>query len=779
MTLGGQRRLGNRSLSRLILRTLIAALLTAATALSAQSAADAQLLDRLDAAIGPTVPPELPQAGDPVAQQLQVGLGELGRYLHQGDRGAVERALFRFNQSSVRRPDWAWPEYAMAHAFLLMHDLGAPVLASQGTHLGELHLEAMWRHLLEALHRDPDFLRARSLLGELAYASGDRTLHDDMRDALAIEVSRPDPLPDALVAWGRHQRTELKYAIALAIFDRAQQIGADPSVIALERARTLEALGQSEPARAAYWAGAERLTPRGRDLYRQDLGWILDDDSLATFDAVPDGEVAGWLRRFWGERDAAAVVDPGHREVEHLRRWVHAFANFRVNAPWLRIARTRVEFAFDDVRDPCVGNATGFYQQLPVVPPALPGDVRRTEALLDHRGIIYMRHGEPYARAVPPLVLGDGAESTGDDGVAAGHEGERLDDSMRNTEVWVYWTEGAWRVFQFRGSEALGQDAATTMSSYLPWQSAQAWQALARILPLYRPAANRVANYRGIQPMTCLPDVTPAIAQQRGDAVVGINSDTERPPVLEPWNVGNRFFAVGANRDRRGAALVTFAIAVRDLATRNLVDGRVAWPLRFHIVAYRTSDGTRIDTDTTRVFAGQRAPTTGFLTGWFELPLDPGQWQLAVLVRQDGDTTGGGYALRRRLEIGDDTSLLLGDVVTGRNDQPGWTAPDGSFPVNALGTWPSNGTVDLWYQVGGLAAGEEYRTTLEVIPADDLSRGKVQVAATDRATGPVTTVRKAIGLENLTPGTFYLRVTIEAGGRAVTREQVIVVTGGG
>lgn len=744
-----------------------------------QAPDDEAILATLDGAIGPQDPPELPEAGDPVAREVQRGLVEIGKYLRSNDRRALERALFRFNQSSTRRPDWPWPEYAMAHAFLLMHDLGAPHLQSEGSTLGESHLAAMWRHLSAALRRDPAFMRGRLLLAELAYASGDRELHDGMLDALTVEVSRRDPLPEALVAWGRHRRTAGDHAVALAIFERAGQLGADASVVALERARTLEALDRPDDARTAYWQGADGITARGRQLYRQDLGWILDDDSLAAFDAVPDGEVAGWLRRFWGERDAAVVQPAGHREVEHLRRWVYAFAHFRVHNPWDRIARTRVDFAFDDIRDQCVGNATSFYQQLPIVPPALPGDVRASESLLDHRGIVYLRHGEPFARAVPPEVLGqsDSAAARAA-GIAPGQESERLAESLRNTEIWVYWVDGAWRVFQFRGSDALGHDAATTMSSYLPWQSVQAWQALARIMPGYRAAANWIASYRGVQPHTCLPEVRLAIAEQRDDAMVGINTDTERPPILEPWTVADRFFAIGADRGQPAAALVTFSIPMSQLKGSELRDGRVAWPLHFKLVAYRSSDGTRIDRDTTRIFAARGMVAASFLSGHFVLPLGPGRWQVAILVRQPSDTTAGGYSLRRNLDIGRDNRLLVSDVVTGRGDQPTWDAPDGPFPVNPLGYWPRGGVVELWYQVGGLASGDDYRTILEVMPADQEASGTIRVAASDRATGSVTTVRKSLGLENLAPGRYHLRVTIEAGDRTTTREQDIVVTRG-
>lgn len=756
----------------------LACAIAATRTLPAQSPADAAALGTLDLAVGTDRMPASLEITDGVARQVEQGLRELDAFVRGNDRRALERALFRFDQAAARRTDWAWPEYAMAHAFLMLHDLGAPTTGSEGLIPGETHLAAMWRHLYAALRRDADFAPARVLLVELAYAGGDRALHDDMLAAIAQEVSRKDPLPKALVVWARQKRVERDDAIALAILERARGLGADPGVVALERARCLEALGRPDEARLAYWQGVDHPTADARQLYRQDLGWILDDDSLAVFDAVPDAELGSWLRRFWAGRDAAVVAPPLPREVEHLRRWVYAFAHFRVEQPWTRIPRSRVDFAFDDILDQCVGNATPFYQQLPILPPALPGDVRINETLLDHRGIIYLRHGEPFARAVPPSVLADdpAVQAEAAAGIAPGQERARLAESLADTEVWVYWVEGRWRVFQFRGSDALGHDAATTMSSYLPWQSLQAWEALARMLPAYQAAANAVRIYRGgAQRPTCMTALHQAVLRQREDAVVGINTDTERPPILEPWNAVQQFFAIEAMPSHSARALVTFSIPTSRLAGRELEDGAMLWSIRFRVVAWRGSDGTRIDLDTTRTFLARQPAGEGFLAGWLEVPLSPGSWQVALLARQPGDTVAGSYALRRPLTVGGTGAIGMGDLLAGRAGQPAWDAPDGPFPVNATGLWADDQPVELWYQVTGLATGDDYRTTVEVVPDDSRHAESIKVTTNDRAAGPVTIVRRTLGLDQLSPGGYRVVVTVAKGNVTVRREQPILV----
>ena len=276
-------------------------------------------------------------------------------------------------------------------------------------------------------------------------------------------------------------------------------------------------------------------------------------------------------------------------------------------------------------------------------------------------------------------------------------------------------------------------------------------------------------------PRTCLPDVTVAIGRQREDATVGINSDTERPPVLEPWNTVQRYFALGGEPAGPARALITFAVPLAHVVTDSLLDGSLAWRLDFRIVAYRLDDGTRVALDTTRAYRAAARPDRGIVTGWFEVPLGPGRWQVAVLVRQPGDTASGGYSLRRNLVFDDGDGLGLSDVVTGRSDQPGWPAPDGPFPVNALGAWPEGDVVELWYEVRGIPAGEAYRTTLRVEPAEDRLRDDITVTTTDRAAGAVTRVRRALGLRSLEPGRYRLIVTVEHGRESATREQDILV----
>jgi hypothetical protein len=306
------------------------------------------------------------------------------------------------------------------------------------------------------------------------------------------------------------------------------------------------------------------------------------------------------------------------------------------------------------------------------------------------------------------------------------------------------------------------------------------WDALSRVVPAYGAVASRLALLEGrlvppVFPATCEAEFRAALKQHRADANLGIDTDSDTPPITVPWNAALRFFGLGAEADRSGRALATFAIPVRDLVADTVANGAAVWPVDFRIVAYRPSDGRRIDMDSTRRFTATAAPADGYLSGHFELPLAAGTWQLAMVARQHGDTTAGAYALRRNLVIGSATPLALGDIVTGREGQPAWRAPDGPFPVNTLGTWPEGGTVELWYEVRGVEDGDTYRTTIEVIPTERRLGDPIQIATDDRASGAITRVRKTIGLDRLRPGVYRLVVTVEHGGASAVREQEIFI----
>ena len=148
---------------------------------SAQQETDRELLGQLDDSIHSIHVAALPSAGhtrDGVTTTIAAGFSDLDSWLRANDLRALDRALSRFQAASGRRPDWGWPEYAMARSMVMLHLRGLPWRPYPGIMEGELYLEAALRHLDGALHREPAFQRARQLLVDLTLPSGDRELRD-------------------------------------------------------------------------------------------------------------------------------------------------------------------------------------------------------------------------------------------------------------------------------------------------------------------------------------------------------------------------------------------------------------------------------------------------------------------------------------------------------------------------------------------------------------------------------------------------------------------------
>ncbi len=82
----------------------------------------------------------------------------------------------------------------------------------------------------------------------------------------------------------------------------------------------------------------------------------------------------------------------------------------------------------------------------------------------------------------------------------------------------------------------------------------------------------------------------------------------------------------------------------------------------------------------------------------------------------------------------------------------------------------------MFFEVQGLAENDSYRTTIEVRPLDPRMKESVQIGSTDRAGGPITHVRKSLGLERLPVGKYTLTVTVAAGGHGATKTQQLVIS---
>lgn len=793
-------------------RWLLARTLASAAPSSAQQTAG--VAPAANAEADGMVPPTLVSQGLASAMPAGVAteaLAMLRRGEASGDAAPVREMLRLATIATSREKRSAWGPYLSARGLLALVRMDAPPMVSHAQRDGEGYVDAFWRHLLLAVERDPSFAPARQLAAAQLVAAGDRYLTADQRRLVERMVAMPEPSADFLLVHARDLRTAGHHDRALAALERSSVLGGDAGRLALERARTLRALGRRDEASTAYWAGLRQLTPTTREAYRFDLAWILEGDTLAVFDALPPEAVQPWLARFWAERDAAAANRAGERLEEHLRRWTVAFRDYRVPKPERRRHYARVEYLFDRL-DRCVASDSPLYERLVRLQPSLAGDIRFREPLLDHRGLMYLRHGEPVGRVVgvgTGPIRNTGADVlaslAGEIGWAAVFDGGstlftpipqftspvvpiegQLDietmRSMERNESWLYWIEGAWRLLHFRGSVAMGQWAPSTLTSYLPVKGyGLEWFLRGRLDPQYARVGADLINVgeRRIlalhQEPTCIASVLALIDRSRADSRMATTADSDTPPLAKAWNAVVQSYVVGSTRDATSRALVTFAIPLRALAPSDSSEGRRVYPVAFRLVAHEAASGRTVTVDTLRQFVrrGAAAPNE-HLAGWFEVPLPAGTWQLAVRMAQQPDSVGA-YGLQRGLAV-PEAAFSLSSIVPGvAGTSLRWPGDGEGFPVNTLGVWQEGATVELYYEVHGLADGTAYQTTLEVKPQNPRVRTTVRIRSTDRAAGPFTQVRKSLALGKLPVGTHWLSVSVEEGGRTVTSRQAIVV----
>jgi len=682
------------------------------------------------------------------------------------------------------------PVYLLARGF---HDLGvarAPVRSNLAQKDGETNADTFWRLLRPLIDAEPSYAPADRLATDALLALGDRTLRPDELELLAMLLRRTPGDPKLLIVEARRARALGAPEAALARLDAAQAAGGDRGVVGIERARTLAMIGQLADAETAYWSGTKELTAAGREAYRTDIAWFVHPDTLAPFDAVPRDSVPAWLRRFWLDRDALAANRPGERLQEQLLRWADAFRDYRVPLPWRRTQYTRVEFFFEEP-DLCL-NETGrlLQEELARLQPSLSGDVRGSEPLLDHRGLIVLRHGEPMQRVVgkPPAADSTDQKLRNRPRPLRAEElrALRMSESMRFNESWLYWFDGRWRTLSFRGSEALGTHASTTLMSYLPLANAIGegfeadWLLRAGLSEEWARAEAWLREPRGRrsrQSLACDTPVRTAVHQQREDAVVAASVDSDTPPIRDPWPSAIQVYGLGDDA-ASGKALVALAIPRDRLEAARLPDGRFDHPVQIRVTAYDRATGRYAAIDTVVHFVASDPPSDrSFFSQLLELPLGTGNWRAAVKLTQESDTVGS-YAVLPETSIGRERGLGMSDIVLGRVGGVSWRTPSGSnFAVNTVGTWSRNDEAEIYYEVYGARAGESLRTRIEIRSLEE-GRGGDRVSASFSAVadGGRLSVERRLGLSQLRGGRYEVTVLVESETGSVTRRQRLIVT---
>ncbi|HEX6644711.1 MAG TPA: hypothetical protein VF037_08535 [Gemmatimonadales bacterium] len=776
--------------------SLALALAAGAGPIEAQSGAERRALDAFrDSLLGApstaalnAIPPEWSGGVAPGLARLRRGFHWLARGRLSGRRGDLDRALIELDWAVTAERQWPYAWFGRGLAKLALSEAGFRPKPMAGMPPGRNFYQGFTSDLIAAFERDSLFAPGVELLAELLPPQGNRS--QPVAFVRALERAAANGATNAAVhlVLGRAYRAIWDDERALAAFDAYLAAGGDPGTAALERARSLAGLGRLDAAAEAYLRGVTLDATETRAHFRRDLAWVATDSELTAFDALPPELVGRWVSDFWALRDAENLRRPGERLREHLRRWNYAHRRFRVVEPERKTDYQKV--MFPDI-GACLEAGPKSLDNLSFEDPSRLADARRRERMLDHRGIVYIRHGEPAARLRAP---GEGEfdveQVAGATATDAGHGSDafsrRGDDDTgvmgRVDEVWQYWIAGDSRIFYFSGSLPLGRTTPSTLYPYVPLRPALLYRVAAldaRYLKVARAAELQLAGMRRAGPIACMAESMRLRRETRTAMETSVRTDTYSLLFPEGLDPIVQAAAVGDPAAGQGRLLLVYAIPGERLVPSPLPDGRVTYPIAMRLTAIDRAHHQVRGIDSLRTFVVRDSIRAGsYLTGLLELPLPAGAYEVRVALHTPDEKAGSALELGT-VDLGAPAGTLgMSDLLL-EADGGGlrWSNRGEPVMLNALNAYRPGDAAPVYYEAFGMVPGRTYETTLSVRRAGDDDGPSVSVVFSETADRPSAAFRRTIGLENIDRGQYRLALTIleKETGTRVSRSRLINV----
>ncbi len=484
---------------------------------------------------------------------------------------------------------------------------------------------------------------------------------------------------------------------------------------------------------------------RDAALFVRDVKWIATDSIVTSYASIALSERTLWLQRFWAGLDASDARPSGARLVEHFRRW--------------RLSLTRYRWSPD-------GWAAG-HPPFVEVPDAkkLPPGLRYVQSsglrylvsgspksqVLDDRGSMVMRHGDPIETVQPGSLAADFAtlgwdtenglvllgfgrpDLPGDLGIAARlgmlvrgfPQGDLMTNCQLDSGLCVLAAaesqegrQGLWGLGAIRGEQMFAKfTTARTRAE--------------------RTSGNPILLSRRI----------PVVAQ-----AYGISADHILVVVSVPWQQ----LADGTSPSDPGTLLLRVRMSLANGA------------------------GESVSVDTVRRLQLRSAPEPGaYVSMMFEVPVTPGTWMVGIVASDTATSIGGGARVRsvHALNLGA-PQLQVSDPILGRPASGlSWTFNGTTIPLNPAGAWRRQELSTLHYRVGGMRPGDQYRTTIELwesVPTAAAPR--LQLSTTSVARNAEEAFDREIDISRLRNGAYRVVVrVIGTDGSSASAEQGMVV----
>lgn len=665
---------------------------------------------------------------------IALRLGELASKSHYDD------AASEFQWAIDLQPEWPYPWFGMGLAEYGVGDSKVSVVAGLQTMLGKDALTRSAVAFARSAQVDPSFVAG---LVELAGTALRQRVNiklgvalDALRQAAATESSGH---PEILLARGRVEREVGHPDSAITAFRRYVATGPNRSLGLLEVARTGLMSGRLD-AQLAYYEGASTGDSTALAAYRGDLALIASDSVLEAFDRSSGSARSTMLRDFWGERDKTELQVPGSRLAEHYRRFYYARRNFA-------LATTNRHY---DIVERFRSGSPDF----------------------DDRGIIYLRHGAPDARASYHSANVPANESwryTKPDGDLVFHFISRED--VQDYKL----VESIFDVLGFSGAVLLQETERTPVLSELGSRAEELLLSRERLSPMY-------ARLQRVGRVSAARYQADERRLGRESLRVGTTTDSYGLRFAKELPARTEVLAVGSV-DGRPMVHVTYAIPGAALVPVRMNRGFM-YAVRLRFMALDKGGGVVASLDTTRRFlAAQEVPAGEHLVGRVAVPVAEGtlSYRLALQQGEEAGVVSPRDSLRAVSSA--PAGPRLSDVVLGsRSANLVWEQAAGDTVFfNPLRTYRTGESMRVFYEVLGIAAGERYATQVAVRRGDG-ERSLLQkifggggaaitVRFEEEAT-PSRGVQREIALEKLKPGMYTLEVTVtDDEGRKDRRQQ--------
>lgn len=601
----------------------------------------------------------------------------------------------------------------------------------------------------------PDSLDGRGAIevGHLALRGRDATTEEvALRTVRALPVTALARDPDLALIRARLEREVGEKDSAVAVTELAARLHPRDAQILRAEAMMRFVTGRSDGA-ASWYAGLASARGTALARFRRDLEGVVPDSVLVALDAAAPTGREQVIRAHWAGQDADGLPTEDDRLAEHYRRLEFA----RHHYVRTTIRQSEAPYELDSMG----------------------------AAAFDRRGTTMLLHGSPTKRT-----------SLGSHGAPDVDEVLRI-IGMPPNESWRYSrSDGVDQFYHFLAADKSSDfeavesvfDILANSRQYRMFRGDQptlAQDSTPHILKTYGAELVSTIAQELMQSRRRLSPVYTAILNQGRDGADSLQrleraigrESLARPYSYElgfelPMTAGVDVVALGSDAD--GPILqVAFAIDATDLTPQDLMGDRSLYPIRMRIAVRDRRDSTiAMVIDTVRGFVtGGRLRPGQHLLGQMPLRVPAGDYRVRVALESD---RRGMLAPPVLVTVPEPTAatLSLTDLSIGARSVPiPWRAPSADTAwANPIGRFDREEPMVLYYEVGGLAAGQEYRTDIAIDRLDGDPDGgtltctglgsALTVSTTRQHPGVVDRVQTELDLGRLRGGRYVLTATI-------------------